>query len=81
MHPWSVCAVGKQANSRHIRQAWAAASPQVAATIMRMPEELRLIAKHVEKHGRIRPELNTTSDLRVGTFAEDVFTAENATPQ
>jgi hypothetical protein len=46
-----------------------------------MPEAPHLIAKHVEKHGRIRPELNTTRDLRVGTFAEDVFTAEHATPQ
>ena len=53
----------------------------VAVAGMLMPEPPHLIAKHVETHGRIRPELKTTSDPSVGTFAEDVFTAEHATPQ
>ena len=80
---WAESAVGELDNFHHHRQTWLASliPPEVAARVIRMPEAKHLIPKHVEKHGRIRPELKTASYLRVGTFAENVFTAENATPQ
>ena len=80
---WAESAVGEPGNFQHHRQTWIVSlSPrEVAARAISMPEAEHLIPKHVEKHGRIRPELKTASYLRVGTFAEDVFTAENATPQ